>query len=377
MNPLPEHNRKTHLTRLWTVLLLAAAPFSVPLMPGCAPLANPTDMTSTPVETPSGDDLKTQLDEILTFTLAERELSIEQHAAWQILHGVLAFQRDFLVRRDGLLVPAVTDMLSGGRMKGWTVQVATREDGKRGLRAIMEAGSQTGQGHADQWLAVLAQCNLPLDQPIHVGNETLTMQDFVAQVQWDVPRNFDREFSWTLIGLTHYLPTDSSWPASDGKTWSIEKLVQIEAEQELGDSACGGTHRVIGLTMALNQHLAAGGQLTGAWALAEEVVAQAIANAQRFQNADGSFSTRYFESPGSSPDLAQNLGTTGHTLEFLVLALPPETLREPWVRRAVANLCKLFQTTRNTPLECGALYHAAHALMLYRERVYLESASAQ
>jgi hypothetical protein len=235
---------------------------------------------------------------------------------------------------------------------------------------MLESGSQTGQGHADQWLAVLAQCNLPLDQPIRLGSETLTMQDFVSQVQWDVPRNFEREYSWTLIGLTHYLPTDSSWLAIDGKTWSTEQLVQIEAEQELGSSACGGTHRLIGLTMALDQHLAAGGQLTGAWALADEVIGRAIENAQRYQNTDGSFSTRSFAGPGSSLDLAQNLGTTGHILEFLALALSDEQLQEPWVRRAAANLCGLFETTRRVPLECGALYHAAHGLVLYRQRLW-------
>ncbi len=370
MNRLHVHTLKEHLNRFCNPILLVAAATLVPLLHGCAPRAVPADTSQTPANTPSSDALKTQLDEVLSFTLAERDLSIEQHAAWQILHGVLAFRSGFLVQHEGKLVSTVDYLLGGGRMKGWTVQVASREDGKPGLRAIMEAGSQTGQGHPDQWLAVLAQCNLSLDQSINIGDESLTMQDFIAQVQWDVPRNFDREYSWTLIGLTHYLPTDSKWHASDGQIWSIERLVQIEAEQGLGDSACGGTHRVIGLTMALNQHMEAGGQLTGAWTVADKVIERAIIHAQQFQNTDGSFSTRYFEGPGSSPDLAQNLGTTGHILEFLVLALDPEELQEPWVRRAVANLCKLFQTTRNVPLECGALYHAAHALVLYRDRAY-------
>ena len=88
------------------------------------------------------------------------------------------------------------------------------------------------------------------------------------------------------------------------------------------------------------------------------------------------------EAPGSSPDLAQNLGTTGHILEFLALALTDEQLKEPWVRRAAANLCDLFRRTRNVPLECGALYHAAHGLVLYRSRMFgprsdAESPSAQ
>ncbi len=350
-------------------LLLATCTLAVTLS-SCAPRAVPVDAAALAASAPSKDALKAELDDVLQFTYADRELSLDQHAAWQILHGVLAYQGDFQVRRDGQLVSAVDHLLEGGRMNGWTMQVITQPDGTRGLRAILESGSQTGQGHADQWLAVLAQCNLPLEQPILLGSESFTMHDFVSQVQWDVPRNFEREYSWTLIGLTHYLPTDSTWPATDGKTWSIEQLVQIEAEQELASSACGGTHRLIGLTMALERHLADGGQVTGAWALADEVIGRAINNAQRFQNTDGSFSTRYFEGPGVSLDLAQNLGTTGHILEFLALALSDEQLQQPWVRQAVANLTELFQTTRELPLECGALYHAAHGLVLYRQRVY-------
>ena len=100
------------------------------------------------------------------------------------------------------------------------------------------------------------------------------------------------------------------------------------------------------------------------------MIQQAIADARRYQNPDGSLSTRYFESPGSSPDLAQNLGSTGHTLEFLALALTDEQLREPWVRNAAVYLCDVFRLTRDVPVECGVLYHAAHGLILYRGRMF-------
>ena len=33
-------------------------------------------------------------------------------------------------------------------------------------------------------------------------------------------------------------------------------------------------------------------------------------------------------------------------------------------------MCDLFRKTEKLPLECGALYHAAHGLVLYRERVF-------
>jgi hypothetical protein len=339
--------------------------------PGSTPAESPSD---TPV--PSPDQIQQQLEAVLASTF-ERRLNLREHAAWQILHGALAFQRDFSVEQEpgGERVLAVDYVLEGGRMNGWTVEPGVILDAdakRRGLRAMMEPGSKAGQGHADQWLAVLAQCELPPDQTIEVGNQSFTMADFVAQVQWDVPRNVEREYSWTLIGLTTYLPTSVSWTAEDGGTWSIERLMEVELEQELATSACGGTHRLIGISMALNRHLAQGGALEGVWAEADRKIQRATENARQLQNPDGSFSTHYFERPGMSPDLAQNLGTTGHILEFLTLSLTDEQLREPWVQRAVVHMCELFETTRELPLECGALYHAAHGLALYRDRLFSE-----
>ncbi len=338
---------------------------------GCNGGRTPDRAASEATHQVSTQDLCEQLDEALVSTFEDRHLSLQEHAAWQILHGVLAYQQSFLVDYRGQRVSAVQHVLDGGQMNGWTMQVVIDSaTGQRGLRALLEPGTQTGQGHADQWLAVLAQCGLLPTQPIKIGEDVLTLQDYVAQVQWDVPRNLEREYSWTLIGLTSYLPTDAQWPASDGQTWGIEKLVEIEAGQELGSSACGGTHRLIGLAMALNRHLAQGGQVTGVWRQADQVIQAAIEHARKFQNPDGSFSTRYFEGPGSSPDLAQNLGTTGHILEFLALAMTDQQLQEQWVQRAAAHLCDLFRRTAQVPLECGALYHAAHGLVLYRERLF-------
>ena len=338
---------------------------------GCANESVPANPAESPVSSP--DKLLAQLDETLESTF-HRRLNLEEHAAWQILHGALAYQQEFLVEKNpgGERVPAVSHLLGGGRMNGWTTEPGKldEESGTRGLRAVLEAGTKAGQGHADQWLAVLSQCDLAATQPILVDGDTYTMSDYVRQVQWDIARNLNREYSWTLIGLTTYLPTDASWVAEDGRTWSIEQLVQLELEQELASSACGGSHRLIGLAMALNRHLAEGGELNGVWERADAQIQQAISDAHRLQNADGSFSTNYFARPGHSPDLAQNLGTTGHTLEFLALAMTDEQLKQPWVQRAVSNLCELFASTRNVALECGKLYHAAHGLALYRQRVF-------
>ena len=327
--------------------------------------------TSKTTAMPSSEVLQKQLDDILDFTFQQRRLTLEQHAAWQILHGALVYQRDFLVYDQGQPVSAIDHLLAGRSMRGWNLEpVSHGLSDQRGLRVIMDEGSKAGQGHADQWLAVLAQSGLPPTQTIVVDGNQYTIADLVRQVQWDLPRNLQQEYSWTLIGLTTYLPTDEKWTASDNQTWSVERLIRSETEQDLFDSACGGTHRLIGMAMAVNRHLDQEGKLTGAWKLADDRIQQAIQMAQDTQNPDGSFSTAFLSSRRSSLDLAENLGTTGHVLEFLVLAMSDEQLSEPWVKRAVARLTKIFELTKSVDLECGKLYHAAHGLALYRDRLY-------
>lgn len=352
--------------------LLIVACLAVATFQGCLGSSSTADSDQQqpePSEQPS--DLEARLDDVLKYTLEERVLNTEEHAAWQILHGALAYQVDFPVMHEGESKSAVQHVLDGGAMKGWVCQpgrIIDEETDRRGLIAIMQPGSKAGQGHYDQWLAVLSQCELNENQSIVYGGRTYSIRDYVEQVKWDVPRNLESEFSWTLIGLTQYEPTDSTWTASDGEEWSIERLLQAEVDFQIGDGACGGTHRLIGITMALNRHLAQGGKLEGVWLEADRTVRNAIDMARANQNPDGTFSTNYVVLPGSSLDLAQNLGSTGHVLEFLSLALPEDQLNDDWVEMAVVAMCDIFDKTREVPLECGALYHAAHGLVLYRER---------
>ena len=95
----------------------------------------------------ANDTLCAALDEVLDFTYRERELSVETNAAWQILHGVLAYQREFLIAVEGREVPAVDYLLNGGEMRGWTVEIVTRPgSGGRGLRAKRRRRPATPSG---------------------------------------------------------------------------------------------------------------------------------------------------------------------------------------------------------------------------------------
>lgn len=315
------------------------------------------------------DQLCQTVDDALLYTFNERQQDLDVNAAWQILHGALPFGMHFQVQNGEESVPAMQWVLDGNQMQGWTLRHGSKDlpGGRRGLKMVMEPGTKTGQGHEDQWLAVMSQCGLAKDQKIIFQGQEYQLWDVVQQSMWDIFP--DKECSWSLIALTRYLDDfDLEWKSSDGETWTLERVLQMEADQDLSMSACGGSHRLIGMTMALDAYRERGGEINGAWQAADEKIQGAIETAKRYQQPDGSFSTNYFSRPGTSADLAQRINTTGHTLEFLALALDKQQLADPWVEQAVVQLCELFEKTEPIPLECGSLYHAAHGLIEYREK---------
>lgn len=321
-------------------------------------------------------DLLRQIDDALDYTFHHRRLSVGQgpgdQAAWQIIHGALAFGREFLVRHEGRDVPVIDYILRGGRMKGLDLRVGDLLDpatGRYGVTTVVPE-DKMGQGHVDQWLGYLSECGLALDEALVVEGRPHTFADYLEQARRDVYKNTRREFSWTLMALTAYFPTDDQWTAFDGSEWSIEKLVEIELEHDLEASPCGGTHRMMGLTVAYHRHRAAGKPVTGVWQRVAERIDDCVQRARRFQNPDGSLSSNYFARPGKSADLAVCMGSAGHLLEFLAAALDAQQLQQPWVQRATLDVCKLFRKTKPVDVECGALFHAAHGLVLYREKVY-------
>ena len=136
------------------------------------------------------------------------------------------------------------------------------------------------------------------------------------------------ELSFKLVGLSHYLDSEATWQNQLGESWSLERMIQEELAQPVNNSvACGGTHRLMGLGYAVRKRERRGEPLTGQWARAKQTVDHYAAYALRVQNADGSFSTNWFEGPGNSADIERKLNTTGHTLEWLLLSLPDEQVQ--------------------------------------------------
>jgi hypothetical protein len=350
--------------KLFTYIVLAL-PIAC-LTSGCNRSADTTSpdgsvSDSAPAATPSDDELRDRIDRAVDFGRANRHLNGDQNAAWQVVHGLLAFGKDFDIYHQGKLVPALDYLLGGGELNGWRLRKADH-----GVQSILEPGSKTGMGHPDQWLGYLSQCGLTLDEPLTVAGQEFHVRDLLTQSQWDIYQGM--EATWTLMAYSTYLPLDAEWTASDGSEWNIERVVDMEAEQEIDSSPCGGTHRLYGLALALNRHLADGGQLTGVWRKADGQIQAAIAKAKANQQPDGSFSSQFFLRPAYADDIDKRLGASGHTFEFLTLALNNEQIVEPWMNKGLLALLDMLERTEQVELECGGLYHAMHGLELYRLR---------
>ncbi len=344
-------------------LLLASLATLAPNLGCSAKTDNTSTAASEKNDLPSDTAIRDRLDQVLDFTLQKRHLNTQDHAAWQIVHGILVYGRDFQIYVNGKLVPALDYLLRGGELNGWHLYHT-----EHGVATKVEGGTKTGQGHEDQWLGYLSQIGMTPDEQVVVNGETYTINDLITEAQWHM--NDSLEATWTLMAFSTYLPLDVRWPAKDGQEWTVEKIVNLENSQNLAESACGGTHRLYGLTTAVNRYRKEHehAELTGPWFKAQEKIKQSIETARRFQQPDGSFSTNYFERPATNADIEKRIHSTGHTLEFIVLASTDAQLNEPWIARSAMHLVDLLEETQDLPLECGALYHAVHGLQLYRNR---------
>jgi len=313
-----------------------------------------------------------RIDAALAHARDDRLQDASVNGAWQVVHGILAFGDELPLATPDGRTKALPWLLDGGALAGWRVR-----PGAHGLVATIEEGSTTGQGHPDQWMGYLSQCGrdgLPAGTPITVAGRRFTLADFLSQAQADIRPG--REATWTLMALARWLPPDASWTAGDGRSWTVEDVARMEAEAAVNGAACGGAHRLYALATALaaerralRESGRAGAALSAGWAAVQARVEEHVELARALQQPDGGFSVHFFERPGTSADLFQRLGATGHVFEFLVAALDDERLAEPWVTRAAERLVTLLERAGDVDVECGALYHACHGLLLYRQRV--------
>jgi hypothetical protein len=287
-----------------------------------------------------------------------RPLSTVDRSPWEVMHAMLSFEvHSRVLQANRQPITAV----------GWLCFNQPCEN--RSLLFLNEDGEmrvKVGpalQGHHGQLLALLAQARVRSDYPMKVEGKDFTVADLIEiEKATCYPKT---ELTFKLIGLQRYLDINAKWVNDQGMHWDFPTLVREELRQPVRTAACGGTHRLGGLALAVKKRRAAGLPVDGVYAEADKFVANYRNYALSLQNPDGSFSTEWFKGPGREPDIDRRLKTTGHTLEWLLYAGSDEQLTHYRTVRAVNYLSNIMHANRTRDWEAGPLGHAIHALVLY------------
>jgi hypothetical protein len=331
-------------------------------LPEESPLVEPLKGPVPPL-TRNMQNLRNKVRSVLKMYYAKPENS-RDNDPWEMMHGMLAYGLKSQIRIGGPkgdLITAVGWLCYNKPSKGLSLLYVTPEGE---LRAKQGAGLQ---GHMGQLLAMLAQCQVSSDYPIKVGTHDFTIRDLI---EVEKKTCYEKtELTFKLIGLMHYLDTDEKWVNDQGVEWDIPKLIHEELDQPIRGAACGGTHRLSGLSLAARTRVRRGEPLDGEYARANEFVEKYHNYAFQLQNSDGSLSTEWFRGKGDDDDIDRRVKTTGHILEWLCYSLSDDQMRSNRVFAAANYLATLLYTNYDHEWEKGPIGHAIHALRLYDERM--------
>jgi hypothetical protein len=351
------------------LLLPACAPVEPAAAPAEAPQEAPAVLPPPRIEEPPpSTDAATPLQrrvEAAIRNVRSRSL-LRNNAFWTVFHGILGLGPgvELVEPKSGRRVNALDYVCDGGELRGLSFQPSPY-----GVDVITMRDSQ-GQGHQDQFIAEMAQWGMPADRRLRVQGRDYAFRDFVRHSQMRARTTADQELSWTVMIVAQYVGTDAAWTNERGEKLRLEDLVRYELDASVEKAACGGTHRLFGLSWTYHLHLKKGGKTEGVWKDVAEKTARYAAKAKEYQNADGSLSTESFEGRGSNPDRQARINTTGHVLEWLALALSDEELKAAWVQEAVSALSLLILDMQDAPIDSGSMYHAVHGLYLYHVRAF-------
>ncbi|HEX6960530.1 MAG TPA: hypothetical protein VF175_01575, partial [Lacipirellula sp.] len=292
-----------------------------------------------------------------------RPLSITDRSPWEVMHAMLSFEVHSRVLQANRQPITAVGWLCFNQPCEHRSLLYLNEDGDMRVKV-----GPALQGHHGQLLALLAQARVRSDYPMKVQGKDFTVADLIeVEKATCYPKT---ELTFKLIGLQRYLDIEATWVNDQGMQWDFPTLVREELQQSVRSAACGGTHRLAGLALAVKKRRASGLPVDGVYAQAERHVANYVNYAYSLQNPDGSFSTEWFKGPGREPDVDRRLKTTGHTLELLMYTSSEQQLAHYRTVRAVNYLSNIMYANRNRDWEAGPLGHAIHALVLYDRLVF-------
>jgi hypothetical protein len=316
------------------------------------------------------EQLKTRI-EAAVQQVHQRDLQAS-HGFWTVFHGILGSGLEKTMLTDPKSkqrINAIDYIANGGEIRGLKF-----EPTKYGLDVLdvktFPDLQFIAQGHQDQFIAEMAQWGMPRDRTFKVGKATYKFEDFAHHSKMRASVKQNQELSWAIIIIAQYYGTDHRWTNSANEPLTFDDVVRYEVDASITEAACGGTHRLFGLTWAYYLHLKNGGKKTGVWIDVHDKIEAHKQLARKLRNPDSSFSTDYFKGPGNVSDPHLRIGTTGHIVEWLALAMTDEELRSPWMQDTVNALVQMILEMKNSEVDGGALYHATHGLHLYHVRVF-------
>ena len=321
---------------------------------------NKRNTIAAPTLSPAESLRQQRVENCLAYYIANPETVVER-SPWAVMHAMLPFGVEGEVIVGNKRVNSIQWMCYNGTCR--TQKMFTPAG--RSFRPNVGGGVQ---GHEGQFLAMLAQSQVSTEYPIVVNNKRYTVQDLVRYEMATCKEK--TELTFKLISLSYYVDTAQSWTAADRRKWNIQKLVEEELAQPVVGAACGGTHRLMGLTFALRQRKAEGRPIDGNFARAEKYVADYVDYTWKLQNPDGSFSSNWFESRGHEQNKERLVQTSGHILEWLMFTLPKNQLDDPRVIKSVDFLLSHIWDERQHKWPVGPRGHATRAIALYQQRVY-------
>lgn len=285
--------------------------------------------------------------------------STSVRSPWAVMHALLPFGGDYEMIHGNQRVNAIGWMCHNGTCRTQRIFTPSRN----GFIPNIGGGVQ---GHAGQFMAILAQCGVPLDYPIQVGNQKYKVEDLV---RYEMATCREKsELTFKLIGLSYYLDSNKQWRSNDGKVWSIPKLISEELAQPIKGAACGGTHRLMGYSFAVKQRTIQGLPIDGQYARADKFVKDYVEYAWKLQNSDGSFSTSWLEGRADEQNEERKVQTTGHILEWLLFTIPDSEVNTPKVQKSVDFLLTKIYDKKEYKWPIGPRGHATRAVSLYLNR---------
>ncbi len=322
--------------------------------------ATPSKAKAPKASSESARQLEQRVNSCLAYYYTHKE-SLAKRSPWAVMHTILPFGVETDIVAGNRNVNAIGWMCYNGVCKTQRMFQTT----STGFRTNVGPGVQ---GHEGQFLAVLAQSSVPRTFPLVIGKSRYTVSDLIRYEM--VTCREKSELTFKLIGLAHYLSPTQTWRDERGHTWNLEKLVREELDQPVVGAACGGTHRLMGLSYALMMRNRYEQPITGHWARAEVYINDFVQYAWSLQNPDGSFSTEWFEGRANEPNMERKVQTTGHILEWLIFTLPSEDLQDPRVAKSVEFLLSQVYDHRDKDWPIGPRGHSLRALSLYNQRVF-------